>query len=124
MIKLLKIKNIALAADVELEPGAGLNLLTGETGAGKSILVDSPGLLLGARASADLIRTGEEQALIEGAFESREAARAMEAMGLPVEGDEIIVRREIHASGRGRATVNGALVGVGTLRELAPRLAA
>jgi DNA repair protein RecN (Recombination protein N) len=124
MIKLLTIKNIALAASVELELGPGLNLLTGETGAGKSILVDALGLLLGARASADLIRTGEEHAVVEGAFESRPAAEALAALGLPADGDEVIIRREVQASGRGRATVNGALVPVGTLRELGPRLAA
>jgi DNA repair protein RecN (Recombination protein N) len=124
MIKLLTIKNIALAAQVELEPGSGLNLLTGETGAGKSILVDALGLLLGARATADLIRTGEEQAVVQGEFESPEAAAALEALGLPVEGDEVIIRREVQASGRGRASVNGALVPVATLRELAPKLAA
>jgi DNA repair protein RecN (Recombination protein N) len=124
MIKLLRIKNIALAADVELEPGAGLNLLTGETGAGKSILVDALGLLLGGRASAEVIRTGEPQAVVEGAFESPEAAEALEALGLPVDGDEVIIRREVQASGRGRATVNGALVPVATLKDLAPRLGA
>jgi DNA repair protein RecN (Recombination protein N) len=124
MIKLLRIKNIALAADVELEPGDGLNLLTGETGAGKSILVDALGLLLGGRASADVIRTGEQHAVVEGAFESGEAARALTALGLPADGDEVIIRREVQATGRGRATVNGALVPVATLKELAPRLGA
>src|SRR5688572_21692436 len=123
MLKLLRIKNIAVVAGVELELGRGLTALTGETGAGKSILVDALGLLLGARASADLIRTGEEQAVVEAAFESRAAAAAVAALSLPAEGDEVIIRREVQASGRGRATVNGALVPVATLRELAPRLA-
>jgi DNA repair protein RecN (Recombination protein N) len=124
MIKLLRIKNIALAASVELELGPGLNLLTGETGAGKSILVDALGLLLGARAAADMIRTGEELATVEAAFEATGAATVLEALGLPAEGDEVIIRREVQANGRGRASVNGALVPVATLRELAPRLAA
>src|SRR4051812_20305699 len=123
MIKLLKIKNIALIYAVELELGGGLTLLTGETGAGKSILIDALGLLLGARASADLIRTGEETAVVEALVESSDAREALERHGLPGDEDEIVIRREIHASGKGRATVNGALVPVGVLRELAPFVA-
>ena len=123
MLKLLKIKNIALVHGVELELGPGLTLLTGETGAGKSILIDALGLLLGARASADLIRTGEDLAVVEALIESRDARAALERHGLPAEDDEIVVRREVQASGKGRATVNGALVPVGVLRELAPFIA-
>jgi DNA repair protein RecN (Recombination protein N) len=123
MLKLLKIKNIALIHGVELELGPGLTLLTGETGAGKSILIDALGLLLGARASADLIRTGEDSAVVEALIESSDARAALERHGLPAEDDEIVVRREIQASGKGRATVNGALVPVGVLRELAPFIA-
>ena len=123
MLKLLKIKNIALIHGVELELGPGLTLLTGETGAGKSILIDALGLLLGARASADLIRTGEDLAVVEALIESRDARAALERHGLPAEDDEIVVRREVQVSGKGRATVNGALVPVGVLRELAPFIA-
>src|SRR5437773_6637612 len=123
MLKLLKVKNIALVRSVELELGAGLTLLTGETGAGKSILIDSLGLLLGARASADLIRTGEDQAVVEALFESADARAALEAHGLPADDDEVVVRREVHVSGKGRATVNGALVPVAVLKELAPVVA-
>ena len=123
MLKLLKIKNIALDHGVELELGPGLTLLTGETGAGKSILIDALGLLLGARASADLIRTGEDVAVVEALIESADARAALERHGLPAEDDEIVVRREIQSSGKGRATVNGALVPVGVLRELAPFIA-
>ncbi len=117
MIKWLKINNIALIPSVELELGPGLTLLTGETGAGKSILVDALGLLLGQRASPELIRSGEDQALVEGLFESPDAQPFLEAHGLPAD-DEIVIRREIQASGKGRATVNGALVPVAVLREL------
>ena len=124
MLKLLRINNIAIIAELELEFGPGLTLLTGETGAGKSILIDALGLLFGARASAELIRSGEERAVVEAVFESAAAARAGEAHGLPVDGEEVVLRREIHVSGKGKATVNGALVPVGVLRELAPRLAA
>ncbi len=117
MIKWLKINNIALIPSIELELGAGLNLLTGETGAGKSILIDALGLLLGHRASPELIRSGEDQALVEGLFESSDCQPFLEAHGLPSD-EEIVVRREILASGKGRATVNGALVPVSVLRDL------
>src|SRR5438552_16169390 len=100
MLKLLKIKNIALIHGVELELGPGLTLLTGETGAGKSILIDALGLLLGSRASADLIRTGEDQAVVEGLVESAEARGALERHGLPADDDEGVLRREVHASGK------------------------
>ena len=124
MIKLLRISNIALLSGVELEFGAGLNLLTGETGAGKSILIDALGLLLGARASADLIRTGHEQGSVEGILAGDGVASILEAHGLPVDGNEIVIRREIQASGKSRATVNGALTPLVVLRELGEALVA
>jgi DNA repair protein RecN (Recombination protein N) len=95
------------AVEVELEPG--FNVLTGETGAGKSILVEAVGLLLGSRASADLVRTGEAQATIEAIFE--DAGKG-----------EIVVRREVTSQGRSRSYINGALATAGGLRELADRL--
>ena len=124
MLRFLSIRRLAVIDSVEVEFGPGLNVLTGETGAGKSILIDALGLLLGARASADLIRTGEGQAAVEGVVESHEARPLLDRHGLPVDGDEIILRREIHASGKGKATINGALAPVALLRELAPHLAA
>lgn len=119
MLKLLKIKNIAVISGVELEFGEGLNVLTGETGAGKSILIDALGLLLGFRSSSDLIRTGEEQAVVEALVDAEGATAALEARGLPVEDGELVLRREIQPSGKGRASVNGALVPVSVLRDLA-----
>jgi DNA repair protein RecN (Recombination protein N) len=124
MIKLLRINNIALITSTELEFGPGLNLLTGETGAGKSILIDALGLLLGDRASGDLIRTGESHAVVEGIVESVPGAELLERHALPRDGDEIVLRREIQASGKGRATVNGALVPLALFRELGERLVA
>jgi DNA repair protein RecN (Recombination protein N) len=124
MIKLLRINNIALISSLEMEFGSGLNLLTGETGAGKSILIDALGLLLGARASTDLIRTGQEQGNVEGVLESDAAIPILEAHGLPLDGNEVLIRREIQASGKSRATVNGALTPVAVLRELGDTLVA
>jgi len=109
MLRLLRIRNLAVieAVEVELEPG--FNVLTGETGAGKSIVVEAVGLLLGARASADLVRTGESLATIEAIFED------------PAEG-EIIVRREVTSQGRSRSFINGSLATAGALRQIADRL--
>ena len=88
MLRFLRIRNLAVIAGLEVEFEPGFNVLTGETGAGKSILVEAVGLLLGARASADLVRTGEAQATIEAIFEADER--------------ELIVRREISSQGRSR----------------------
>ena len=107
MLRFLSIKRLAVIDSVEVEFDAGLNVLTGETGAGKSILVEAVGLLLGGRASGDLVRTGEDSAAIEAIFESR--------------GEELLVRREITAQGRSRAFVNGTLVTAGALKDLADR---
>src|SRR5512141_1137205 len=123
MLTLLRINNIALIPSLELALRAGLVLLTGETGAGKSIVIDALGLLLGERASPELIRTGGEKAVVEGGAEVAGAAGLLEERGLPADGDEIVIRREIQTSGKGRATVNGGLVPVSLLRDLAPRIA-
>ena len=96
MLRLLRIRNLAVIESVEVEFDDGFNVLTGETGAGKSILVEAVGLLLGGRASADLVRTGEAQASIEALFDDPD-------------GTELIVRREISSQGRSRSFINGAL---------------
>ncbi|HEY5618172.1 MAG TPA: DNA repair protein RecN [Vicinamibacterales bacterium] len=108
MLRFLRIRNLAVieAVDVEFEPG--FNVLTGETGAGKSIVVEAVGLLLGARASADLVRTGEAHATIEAIFEQR--------------GQDIIIRRELTSQGRSRSFIGGALATAAALRELSARL--
>jgi DNA repair protein RecN (Recombination protein N) len=109
MLRFLRIRNLAVIESVEVEFEPGFNVLTGETGAGKSILVEAVGLLLGARASADLVRTGENQATIEAIFEQ------------PA-GGELIVRRELTSQGRSRSFINGALATAAALRDLAARL--
>ena len=108
MLRLLRIRNLAVIEAVEVEFEPGFNVLTGETGAGKSIVVEAVGLLLGARASADLVRTGESHAAIEAIFEHDEA--------------EIIVRRELTSQGRSRSFINGALATATALRDLSARL--
>ncbi len=105
MLRFLSIRHLAVIDRLELEFEPGLNVLTGETGAGKSILVGAVGLLVGGRASADLVRTGEETAAVEAIFETPAGA-------------ELIVRREISAQGRSRAMVDGALTTSGALRDL------
>ena len=102
------IEHLAVIERVEVEFEAGLNVLTGETGAGKSILVEAIGLLVGGRAIADLVRTGEDLATIQAIFEAP--------------GEEVIVRRELTSQGRSRAFVDGTLATAGALRDLAARL--
>ena len=112
----LRISNVAVIEEVEVTFGAGLTVLTGETGAGKSILVDALGLLLGGRADADAIRAGCDEASVEGVFErSPVLAARMEELGLPDLGEEVLVRRVVGRSGRAKAYINGSLVTVGVL---------
>jgi len=106
MLRFLSIRNLAVIDRLDLEFEPGLTVLTGETGAGKSILVGAVGLLIGGRASADLVRTGEEAAAVEAIFD------------MP-DGREVILRREISAQGRSRAFMDGALATSASLRELA-----
>jgi DNA repair protein RecN (Recombination protein N) len=122
MLKFLKISNIALIPGLELELRGGLTLFTGETGAGKSILVDALGLLLGGRASTEDVRTGEEKAMVEAVFESSAARAIAGSHGTSSDGDEVLLRREVLAAGKGRASLNGTLVPVSVLREVGPRL--
>ncbi|HEY7191137.1 MAG TPA: DNA repair protein RecN [Vicinamibacterales bacterium] len=108
MLRVLRIRNLAVIESVEVEFGSGFNVLTGETGAGKSIVVEAVGLLLGARASADLVRTGEPQATIEAVFED--------------DGHTLRVRREVTSQGRSRSFIDGTPASAGALRELSGRL--
>jgi DNA repair protein RecN (Recombination protein N) len=124
MLTLLKIKNIALIGELAIEFGDGLNLLTGETGSGKSIIVDSLGALTGDRVSSDLIKDGCDSAYIEGLFTAAKngplSAILIEA-GLTdsdAPDDELIVRRELSAAGRNRVFVNGRLVTLELLRRI------
>ena len=129
MLTLLKIKNIALIDELQLEFGKGLNLLTGETGSGKSIIVDSLGALAGERVTSDLIKEGEQNAQIEGLFtivSSADLHQAFYESGVELEDAkkvDVIVRREISAAGRNRIFVNNQLVTQGFLKIIGEFLA-
>jgi len=126
MLLLLVVENYAVVERLRVRFHPGLYLLTGETGSGKSIVVDALGLLLGGRASADMIRTGEPQARVAGIFDVREngAVRGiLEPAGLETEDGELLIEREILASGKSRAFVGSRPVAAALLRELAPCLA-
>ena len=128
MLAELRLENYAVIDNVAIEFAPGLNLLTGETGAGKSILIDALGLLLGEKASSDVIRTGAERAVVAAVFESEgAAARSIEAIletnGLDAENGSLILRREIAPGGKGRVFINNQPATVAVLRQIAPHLA-
>jgi DNA repair protein RecN (Recombination protein N) len=119
----LRATNFAILSDVEIELGPGMNVLTGETGAGKSLIVEAVNLLRGGRASADIPRTGSDEAVVEATVEVPEDLRArvagvLEGAGLPHEGEEVFIRRVIQRGGRSRCYVNGALTTAARLAEL------
>jgi len=127
MLRLLRIRNFALIRELEIEFGAGLNLLTGETGSGKSILVDALGLLLGSRSSLDYVRSGCASAVVEGEFDLRCRPRPLSLLreaGFDTPGDEsVLIRREISATGRNRIHVNNGLATLGFLKTMGGALA-
>ena len=124
MLREIHVRNLAVLAEAAVELGAGFNVLSGETGAGKSIVVDSLSLLAGARASADMVRTGAEALTVSGVFEPEgEGWRSvLEEAGLEAEGAEVLVRREIGRSGRNRVFVNDQPTTLRLLADLAPYL--
>jgi DNA repair protein RecN (Recombination protein N) len=125
----LRLENYAVIDNAAVEFASGLNLLTGETGAGKSILIDALALLLGDKASSEVIRTGAERAVVSAVFECAgasgdEVEKVLERNGLDESEDgSLIVRREISAAGKGRVFVNNQAATVAVLRQFAPHLA-
>lgn len=126
MLRLLRIRNLALIRELEIEFDAGLNLLTGETGSGKSILVDALGLLLGARSSQEMIRSECDTAVLEGMFEIEDCGPVLGMLsesGFESEDGSLLIRREISSSGRNRAFINSHLATIALLKEIGDRLA-
>jgi len=124
MLLELRAENYAVIDHAIAGFGAGLNLLTGETGAGKSILVDALALLMGQKASSGIVRHGADRAVLSCVFESTPGAeQILEANGIDADGDEVILRREILADGKGRVYINNQPATVAVLRALAPELA-
>ncbi|HRP08426.1 MAG TPA: AAA family ATPase, partial [Gemmatimonadales bacterium] len=124
MLASLRVRDLATVADVSLEPGPGLNVLTGETGAGKSILVDAIALLLGDRADRAAVRPGAARLVVEGVFDGESASLTarLDSLGLD-QADPLVIRREVSRDGRSRAWVNGSPTTIGVLRDLAGSLA-
>ena len=124
MLVELRAENYAVIDHAIASFGPGLNLLTGETGAGKSILVDALALLMGGKSSADVVRHGAGKAVVSCVFESTPGAEAaLEQNGIDCEGSDIILRREILSTGKGRVFVNNQPATVQVLKQLAPELA-
>ena len=125
MLSSIRVRDFAIIDELTVDLGPGLNIVTGETGAGKSILVDALSLVMGGKARPEIVRTGAEAAEVEALFELHDAARfqaRLEACGLPAN-DELIIRRIVSENGRSRAYVNGRLVTAQQLGELALGLA-
>lgn len=129
MLSELRVQGLAVIADARVELTAGLNVLTGETGAGKSLLVDALALLLGERAESDLVRPGTARAVVEGAFDLRRTrgwadgrtwalGAVLDRAGIEPEDGRLILKREVQAAGRSRAWVNGSPVTVAVLSEI------
>lgn len=121
MIRELRIRNLAIIEDLRLEFDPALNVMTGETGAGKSIILDALRLILGERSSAEDVRTGEDaaeaEALIDGPF-SRQMLALLEESGAPADDDGMVLRREISSSGKSKAVLNGRLAPASQLKQL------
>lgn len=119
----IAVTDFAIIASTRMEFGPGMHVLTGETGAGKSILLDALGLVLGDRASADVVRTGARRARIEALFDLSDAPQErirtlLEEHGVEPDGDQLVMTREIQAGGRSIARINGQIVTVGLLGEI------
>ena len=123
MLRELKIENLAIIDELDIEFDKGFIVLTGETGAGKSIILSGINLLIGEKASVDMIRDGEENLVAQGVFDvDEEQKKALEAMGIDIDGDEIIIRRSYSRSGKARAFVNNVRISLTDLKEIASTL--
>lgn len=125
MLKLLSIANLAVISHTQVEFGLGLNVLSGETGAGKSIILAALGLLLGERASLDMLRTGEAKAVVEGVFDIEGNTPLLALLtnaGIEAEGGDLIIKREVQANGRGKIFVNNQAGTLQLLKAIQPHI--
>ena len=123
MLRELKIENLAIIDELDIEFDKGFIVLTGETGAGKSIILSGINLLIGEKASVDMIRDGEENLVAQGVFDvDEEQKKALEVMGIDIDGEEIIIRRSYSRSGKARAFVNNVRISLTDLKEIASTL--
>ena len=122
MLSLLHIENIAIIESADISFDHGFNVLTGETGAGKSIVIDAISAVLGERTSRELIRTGAKSALVTAVFTDLPDMLWLEEHGIPVQGEELLLQREIQGDGKNLCRVNGRPVTVAQLRDLGRRL--
>jgi len=123
MLRELKIENLAIIDELDIEFDKGFIVLTGETGAGKSIILSGINLLIGEKASVDMIRDGEENLVAQGVFDiDEEQKKKLKAMGIDIDGDEIIIRRSYSRSGKARAFVNNVRITLADLKEIASTL--
>jgi DNA repair protein RecN (Recombination protein N) len=125
MLKLLNISNLAVIDSLQLEFGSGLNILSGETGSGKSIVIDALGILSGNRVTQEVIRTGEERAFVEGVFDvsgNTPLLSLLSDSGIAIDEDEMVIKREIVSSGRGRVFVNNQSATTLLLKAIQPHI--
>jgi DNA repair protein RecN (Recombination protein N) len=124
MLKELRIRNFAIIQNLAVNFGEGLNVLTGETGAGKSIIIDALNLLLGGRADTDSIRSGETTAFVEGVFEVVDPTtlEMIQESGIEIKDNELLVKRQISNSGKNRCLLNDSSITVSTLAKIGDRL--
>jgi len=126
MLRLIRIRNLALIKELDIEFGEGLNLLTGETGSGKSIIVDALGLLLGARSSQEMIRSDCDTAVVEGVFEIEKngvVSTLASASGFEAEDNALFIRREVSLTGRNRIFINNHLATLSVLKSIGEKMA-
>ena len=125
MLQTLSIKQFAIIDELEVHFGDGLTVLSGETGAGKSIIIDAIGQLIGMRASSNYVRHGAKKAIIEGIFdidESKEAISILEALDIDIDEDFLLVKREIFSTGKSMCRVNNQIVTLQDLRKIMQEL--
>ncbi len=124
MLTGLHIKNIAVIDEVNIEFSDGFNVLTGETGAGKSIIIDSINMVLGQRTSKELIRNGTSKAVVEAMFfvDSKKIISELSDMGIETEDGSLLIYRDLNSDGRTNARINGMLVTAGMLKEISKLL--